>query len=117
MLSSSPYLGLVGCDELDVALVVRLPLLLGFNRVDDAEGSAARADDVLVRDREEVALLEGEVLGAALRNPLHVLDHLLVALGLLGELRHVHVVTHVVLLGVWFLDWFAMISACLFVLA
>jgi hypothetical protein len=54
---------------LDLALVVGhqlgvgrvLLLLLGLDRADDAERGTAGADNVLVGDREEVALLKGEV--------------------------------------------------------
>merc|ERR1719149_542810 len=53
---------------------------------------AAGAHNVLVRNREQVALLEAQVLGRVLRHLLHVLNHLLVALGLLGELGHVDIV-------------------------
>mmetsp|Transcript_54807 Transcript_54807/g.174130 ORF Transcript_54807/g.174130 Transcript_54807/m.174130 type:complete len:266 (+) Transcript_54807:336-1133(+) len=77
-------------DKLDV-LVVALGLLLLLDGGDDAPGRAAGADHVLVGDGEEVALLDVELLVAGhLGHGLHVLLHLVVALGLLGELGHVH---------------------------
>ena len=84
-------LGSVVADDGDVVLVAAALLLL-LDRGDDAPRGAARSDHVLVRDGEEVPLLDGELLvvggGGDL---LHELHHLFVALGLLGELRHVHV--------------------------
>lgn len=83
-------LGSVVADDSDVVLVASALLLL-LDGGDDAPGGASGADDVLVGDGEEVALLHREflVVGGR-RDLLHELDHLLVALGLLGELGHVH---------------------------
>lgn len=80
---------------LDLALVVgdqlgvgrALLLLLGLNRADDAERGTAGADDVLVGDGEQVALLERQVGRRLLGDLLHVLDHLIVALRLWGKRR------------------------------
>lgn len=84
-------LGSVLADHGDV-VVVAAALLLLLDRGDDAPGGTASSDHVLVSDREKVALLDGEFFlvggGGDLLNELH---HLLVALGLLGELRHVDV--------------------------
>ena len=84
-------LGSVVTDRGDV-VVVAAALLLLLDGGDDAPGGTAGADDVLVGDGEEVALLDGELLfiggGGDL---LDELDHLLVALGLLGKLGHVDV--------------------------
>jgi hypothetical protein len=72
-------------------LLVALALLLLLYARDDAPRRAARANHVLVRDRQQVALLHRELLVVHhLGDPLHLLDHLVVALGLLRELGHVH---------------------------
>lgn len=65
-------------------LVGALGLLLLLDRGDDAPGGTAGANDVLVGDAEEVALVNGE-LTTELGHLLHVGDHLIVALGLLAE--------------------------------
>lgn len=65
-------------------LLRALGLLLLLDGGDDAPTGTAGADDVLVGDREQVALVDGE-LTAQLGNLLHVGDHLIVALGLLAE--------------------------------
>ncbi len=96
-------------DEANLGRVA-LRLLLLLNRGDDSPRRAAGANDVLISDRQQVPLLDGEidVLG---RDSLHVLDHLcvrgevsastrwdpardpgihaLIALGLLGQLGQV----------------------------
>jgi hypothetical protein len=77
----------VGLDHGDLGLVA-LRLLLLLDGGDDAPRRTASADDVLVSDREEVALLNGELL-VGRGDGLHVLDHLLVALSLLGKLGEV----------------------------
>ena len=64
----------VTLDHGDLGLIA-LRLLLLLDGGDDSPGRAARADDVLVRDRQEVALLNGELL-VGRRDALHVLDHL-----------------------------------------
>lgn len=63
-------------------LVGALGLLLLLDRRNDAPAGAAGADHVLVGNREEVALVDGE-LTAQLGHLLHVGNHLIVALGLL----------------------------------
>jgi hypothetical protein len=65
-------------------LVGTLGLLLLLDRGDDAPAGAASADHVLVRNRQQVALVNGE-LTAQLGDLLHVRDHLIVALSLLAE--------------------------------
>ncbi len=70
-------------DGADV-LVGALGLLLLLDGRDDAPAGTAGADDVLVGDREQVALVDGE-LAAELGDLLHVGDHLIVALGLLAQ--------------------------------
>ena len=74
-------------DLCDVALVT-LGLLLLLNGGNDAPGRAAGADDVLVRDRQQVALLNGE-LNIEPSNLLHRLHHLVVPLRLFGDFGHV----------------------------
>nr|GLL39222.1 Os04g0462550 [Ipomoea trifida] len=89
-----------GVEELEDAVadrgdvvVVAAALLLLLDGGDDTPGGTASADHVLVGDGEEVALLNRQLLGAVCgrHNLLHELHHLLVALRLLGKLRHVHV--------------------------
>lgn len=65
-------------------LVRALGLLLLLNGGDDAPRGTASADNVLVGNAEEVALVNGE-LTAQLGDLLHVGDHLIVTLGLLAE--------------------------------
>ena len=77
----------LGLVVLDDGHLVGIALLLDGGN--DAPGRTAGADDVLVGDGEEVALLNGELLGL-LGNLLHVGDHLVEALGLLGELGLVY---------------------------
>ena len=77
----------LGLVVLDDGHLVGIALLLDGGN--DAPGRTAGADDVLVGDGEEVALLDGQLLGL-LGNLLHVGDHLVEALGLLGELGLVH---------------------------
>ena len=77
----------LGLVVLDDGHLVGISLLLDGGN--DAPRGTAGADDVLVGDGEEVALLNGEFLGL-LGNLLHVGDHLVEALGLLGELGLVH---------------------------
>jgi hypothetical protein len=70
----------LGLDLLPVCLdhghlgFVALGLFLLLNRRNDAPAGTAGADDVLVSDGEEVALLDGELL-VRRRDALHVLDH------------------------------------------
>ena len=72
-------------------VVVAAALLLLLDRRYDAPRGAPRADHVLVSDGEEVTLLDGELVAVDGGGDfLHELHHLLVALGLLGELGHVH---------------------------
>ena len=52
---------------------------------DDSPGGPASADDVLVGDGQQVALLVGQ-LGAGLGDGLHAGGHVVVALGLFGQL-------------------------------
>lgn len=56
-------------------LLVALGLLLLLDGRDDAPRGTAGADDVLVGDREQVPLLDGQLLVRG-RDGLHVLDHL-----------------------------------------
>ncbi len=65
-------------------LVGALGLLLLLNGGDDAPRGTAGADNILVGDAEQVALVDGE-LATNLGNLLHVGDHFIVALGLLAE--------------------------------
>lgn len=65
-------------------LVGTLGLLLLLDRRDDAPTGTTGADHVLVRDRQQVALVDSE-LTAQLGDLLHVGDHLIVALSLLAE--------------------------------
>jgi hypothetical protein len=65
-------------------LVRALGLLLLLDGGDDAPRGTAGADNVLVGDAEEVALVDGE-LTAQLSDLLHVGNHLIVTLGLLAE--------------------------------
>lgn len=85
-------LGAVISDRGDVVLVAAALLFL-FDGGNNAPAGTAGADDVLVSDGEEVAFLNGEFLAALDGGGdfFHELDHFLVALGLLSELRHVHV--------------------------
>lgn len=75
----------VVADGADV-LLGALGLLLLLDGGDDAPRGPAGADDVLVGDAEEVALVDGQ-LEAHLGHLLHEGDHLIVALGLLAEAR------------------------------
>lgn len=113
-------LGKLGLDLLAVLLdqsdlgLVALGLLLLLDRGDDSPRGTAGTNDVLVGDRQEVALLNGE-LNVGGGDDLHVLDHLcldvslyvqlavlqirkltLIALSLLSELGEVNsvFVTH-----------------------
>lgn len=65
-------------------LVGALALLLLLDGRDDAPRSPSGTDHVLVGDRQEVTLVNGE-LAAQLGHLLHVGNHLIVALGLLAE--------------------------------
>ena len=76
-------LGAVLLDGRDV-LVRALGLLLLLDRGDDAPRGTASANNVLVGNAKEVALINGE-LAAKLGDLLHVGNHLIVALGLLAE--------------------------------
>ena len=71
-----------------IGLLRVLGLLLRLDGADDAPRRSARANDVLVRDGEQVALLHGE-LHVKLRDVAHVFNHFFVAFCLLAELRHV----------------------------
>jgi hypothetical protein len=87
-------LGAVGADGCGVRLVPAAFLLL-LDGGDDPPRGPAGADDVLVGDGQQVALLHRELLPAAgapgvARDALHELDHLLVPLRLLRKLGHVH---------------------------
>jgi len=70
-------------DGADV-LLGSLGLLFLLDGGDDSPRGTAGADNVLVGDRQEVALINGE-LTAQLGNLLHVSHHLIVALSLLAE--------------------------------
>lgn len=65
-------------------LIGALGLLLLLDGGDDAPGGTAGADNVLVGDAQQVALVNGE-LTAQLGDLLHVGNHLIVALGLLAQ--------------------------------
>lgn len=73
-------LGKLGLDPLAVFLdegdlgIVAFRLLLLLDRGDDSPGRTAGADDVLVGDRKEIPLLDGELL-VGRGNHLHVLHH------------------------------------------
>ncbi|GER34467.1 D-lactate dehydrogenase, partial [Striga asiatica] len=76
-------LGSVAFDGRDVS-VVAAALLLLLNGGDYPPGGAAGADDV--------SLLHGQLVAVdGTDDLLHELNHLLVALGLLGHLGHVHI--------------------------
>lgn len=61
-------------DEGDLGLVA-LGLFFLFDGGDDSPGRTTGTDDVLVGDRQEIPLLDGELyIGGG--NDLHVLDHL-----------------------------------------
>ena len=72
---------------LDDGHLVGVALL--FDGGHDTPGCTAGSNDILVGHREEVALLDGEFLRLA-GDLLHVGDHLVEALGLLGELGLVY---------------------------
>lgn len=76
-------LGAVVADGADV-LIRALLLLLLLDRRDDAPRRSPCTDDVLVGDRQEVALVDRE-LAAKLGHLLHVRYHLIVSLGLLAK--------------------------------
>jgi hypothetical protein len=61
-------------DESDLGLVA-LGLLLLLDRGDDSPRGTTGTDDVLVGDRQEISLLDGELL-VCRGDGLHVLDHL-----------------------------------------
>ena len=64
-------------------LLVALALLLLLNAADNAPRRAARANDVLVCNAQQVALLHRQLLVVDhLRHLLHLLHHLVIALGL-----------------------------------
>ena len=65
-------------DESDLGLIA-LGLLLLLNRGDDSPRGTAGTNDVLIGNRQEIALLNGE-LNVGRGDDLHVLDHLCVAL-------------------------------------
>ena len=84
-------LGSIVPDHGHVVLAA-VTLLLLLNRGDDAPQGLPRADHVLVRHKEKVSLLDGDLLALHRRRDLlRELHHLLVPLGLLGKLRHLHV--------------------------
>jgi hypothetical protein len=74
-------LGKLGLDLLAVLLdksdlgLVALGLLLLLDRGDDSPRGTAGTDDVLVGNRQEISLLDGELL-VCRGDGLHVLDHL-----------------------------------------
>ena len=89
----------LGLVVLDDGHLVGVALLLDGG--DDAPRRTAGTDDVLVGDGEKVALLNGELLGL-LGHLLHVGDHLIEALGLLGKLGLVH---QGIAIHLGFIDW------------
>lgn len=76
-------LGSIGLDGGQVPLGAAGSLLLLDGR-DDAPASSATPDNILVGDTEQVTLIEAK-LATQLGHLLHVLDHLIVPLGLLAE--------------------------------
>lgn len=60
-------------DHLDLSFVA-LGLLLLLNGRDDPPRCSARTNHILVGDRKEIALLDGELL-VGRRDMLHVFDH------------------------------------------
>lgn len=88
----------VVADGADV-LIGALGLLLLLDRGDDSPAGTAGADNVLVRHREQVALVDGE-LTTKLGNLLHVGDHLIVTLGLLAEASQESLAVDFILLSV-----------------
>ena len=85
-------LGPVLANDGDVIGVATSFLLL-LDGGNDPPGGTAGADHVLVGNGEEVPFLDGEFVGRrdGGDDVFHELDHFLVALGLLGEFRHVDV--------------------------
>ncbi|GIL45533.1 hypothetical protein Vafri_2740 [Volvox africanus] len=70
--------------------LIALALLLLLYAGDNAPRSTPSANDVLVGHREQVALLNRQLLIMnKLRNLLHLLHHLVITLRLLGKLCHV----------------------------
>lgn len=59
-----------------------------LERLENSPGGSFATDGVLVGDREEVALFDGEI-GSELDNLFHVVEHVLVSLGLFGYLGDV----------------------------
>mmetsp|Transcript_41654 Transcript_41654/g.124516 ORF Transcript_41654/g.124516 Transcript_41654/m.124516 type:complete len:228 (-) Transcript_41654:269-952(-) len=81
--------GTVALHQLDAALV-GLHLLTLLNALQDAPRRAAGADQVLVGDGQQVALLDRQLLLSSQRGQLlHLVDHVLVPLRLLRQLRGV----------------------------
>jgi len=79
----------VGSDSLQVGLVA-LALLLLFNGRDDSPGSTARTNNVFVGNRQKVPLLKGQLcVGGG--DLLHRINHVLIALSLLGEFGKVNI--------------------------
>jgi len=55
---------------------------------DGSPGGSSRADGVLVSNREQVTLFDGEFL-SGLDDLLHVVEHVFESFGLFGDLSHV----------------------------
>ena len=71
-------------------ILVALALLLLLDAGDDPPRGTTSADNVLVRHRQQIPLFHGKLLVMdQLSNFLHLFNHLVVPLGLLGQLGHV----------------------------
>jgi len=71
-----------------VKVLRSLGFLLLLNSGNASPGGSPRANSVLVRDREQVTLLDGEFL-SQLHDLLHGVEHVLKPFGLFGDLSHV----------------------------
>ena len=79
-------LALVASEETDI--LGSLLFLLLFNGGKGSPGGSSGSDGVLEGNRKEVSLLNGEV-GVGSDDLVHGVEHVLEALGLLGDLGHV----------------------------
>jgi len=74
--------------SLDEVVLLSAAFLLLFNRGDDSERSATRADDVLVCNGEQVSFFNGELI-SSLGDFFHGIGHFVISLGLFGQTSHV----------------------------
>jgi len=80
---------LIVADKVQVVRVLALLFLLDGG--DRAPGRAAAANAILVGDRKQVALFNGQLLIEVVHNLLDVIEHVLEALRLLADARHIDV--------------------------